>query len=137
MNKILSDTERAELIKAAREARKNSYSPYSHFRVGAAILFENGDVVSGCNVENASFGLSLCAERNAMTTAISNGQAKPIAAAIVGKDGEPCAPCGACRQFLAEFSPEMEIILEDGNGFKIFKLRELLPEYFSPANIAG
>ncbi|MDO5562753.1 MAG: cytidine deaminase [Synergistaceae bacterium] len=125
MNKILSDTERAELIKAAREARKNSYSPYSHFRVGAAILFENGDVVSGCNVENASFGLSLCAER------------KPIAAAIVGKDGEPCAPCGACRQFLAEFSPEMEIILEDGNGFKIFKLRELLPEYFSPANIAG
>lgn len=123
------------LIEAARAARERAYAPYSHFKVGAALLFRDGRVVSGCNVENASYGLSLCAERNAMTTAVTMGEEEPLAAAIVGERGECCPPCGACRQFLAEFGLDMDIILEDGDKMKFYKLRELLPADFSHSSM--
>lgn len=119
-----------ELLKLAREAQSFSYSPYSNFKVGAAILFENGEVVTGCNVENSSYGISLCAERNAVTSAVTKGLKKPIAIAIVGKTGIPCTPCGACRQFLVEFNSEMDVILESETDIKIYKLSDLLPNYF-------
>lgn len=118
-----------ELIQAAKTAAKNAYAPYSGFPVGAAIMFEDGAVLSGCNVENSSIGLSICAERNAMTTAVANGAGKPVAVAIAGKEN-PCTPCGACRQFLAEFNPEMFVILEENGKILTHRLDELLPHRF-------
>lgn len=95
---------REQLCQLAREAAKNAHVPYSHFHVGAAILAENGKVYTGCNVENASFGLTICAERNACTTMAADGQRSIQAVAIYGggRAGD-AAPCGACRQFLLEF----------------------------------
>lgn len=120
------------LIRAAKKAQLASYAPYSDFHVGAAILFDNGKTVSGCNVENASYGLSLCAERNAMTTAVSMGLTHPVAIAVTGGEGKCCPPCGACRQFLAEFNVGMRVILENGaGGYTVTELNELLPLTFS------
>ena len=120
-----------ELMKEAHKARDRAYAPYSRFNVGAALLFDDGIIVSGCNVENVSYGLSLCAERNAMTTAVSLGKKSPVAAAVVGEKGRLCPPCGACRQFLAEFNPNMIIILEQKDAVMTYKLSELLPISFS------
>lgn len=119
------------LLDEARKARESAYAPYSQFPVGAAILFENGVTVAGCNVENSSYGMSICAERNAMTTAVADGLGKPLAVAVAGKGGEPCLPCGACRQFLAEFNPELPVILEDGGRPVIYGLEELFPLHFA------
>ena len=95
--------ETAEMLMAeAEKARARAYAPYSGFSVGAALLFEDGSVVSGCNVENASYSLSICAERNAMTTAVAMGLTRPTAAAVSGPDGVFCPPCGSCRQVLLE-----------------------------------
>ena len=132
----ISNAKRAELVETARAARENSYSPYSGFKVGAAILFGGGEVAAGCNVENSSFSLCICAERNAMASAVALGLRDPAAIAIVGEAGLPCAPCGACRQFLSEFNPQMEVILEDGGSISVFKLSELLPLMFSPKNLS-
>lgn len=134
-NKIDEQTARG-LIESAHAAREKAYAPYSRFRVGAALLFADGTVVQGCNVENASYGISLCAERNAMTTAVTLGKLRPIAAAIVGERGDFCPPCGACRQFLAEFNRDMEIILENGGKILFYKLTELLPFDFSGDSMA-
>ena len=125
------------LMDQARGARLHAYAPYSRFPVGAALLLTDGTVVLGCNVENASYGISLCAERNAMTTAITAGAGKPLAVAIAGERGRACPPCGACRQFLAEFNIDMEIILEDGDNMKFYKLSELLPACFSHGSMEG
>ena len=119
------------LMDEAVLAQDKAYAPYSKFRVGAALLFENGEIVRGCNVENSSYGMTLCAERNAMAAAVSMGLREPIAAAITGVTGEMCTPCGACRQFLSEFNPDMEIILQDGNDLISIRLSELLPLSFS------
>lgn len=119
------------LMDEAVLAQGAAYAPYSKFRVGAALLFANGQIVRGCNVENSSYGISICAERNAMTTAVSMGLKNPIAAAVTGLPGEMCAPCGACRQFLSEFNADMEIILQDGPNLKSIRLSELLPLSFS------
>lgn len=127
---VMKKIEYTKLLQLAKESQNFSYSPYSNFCVGSAILFENGQIVTGCNVENSSYGLSLCAERNAMTTAVTKGLNKPIAIAIVGKPGVPCAPCGACRQFLVEFNYEMDVVLENGLDFKVYKLSTLLPDHF-------
>lgn len=124
--------ETAEMLMAeAEKARLRAYAPYSGFSVGAALLFEDGSVVSGCNVENASYSLSICAERNAMTTAVAMGLTHPTAAAVAGPDGVFCPPCGSCRQFLAEFNGAMPVIIKDARGFRIIALDELLPSGFS------
>ena len=118
------------LLRKAKKAVESAYAPYSDFPVGAAILFEDGRVVSGFNVENGSYGLSICAERNAMTTAVSEGRLKPTAIAVVGTEGTLCPPCGACRQFLSEFNGEMHVVLEDRGKTVIYKLSDLLPLQF-------
>lgn len=120
-----------ELITAAKAVRLKAYAPYSRFSVGAAILLDNGEIVSGCNVENSSYGISMCAERNAMAAVVASGRGKPVAIAVVGDEGRICPPCGACRQFLAEFNPRMTIVLEDQAGLAIYTLEDLLPVYFS------
>lgn len=122
-----------QLLKLAREAAQNAYAPYSKFKVGACALFEDGSVYTGCNVENASYGLSLCAERNALSAAVADGKHTCLTAiAIYSQNIKPCFPCGACRQWIAEFSENAKIILQDGeNGFKEFSIQELLPYSFT------
>ena len=123
------------LLEKAKEASKNSYSPYSDFAVGACVLFESGKIYSGCNVENASYGLSLCAERNAISTAIANGETSGISAiAIYSPNTELCSPCGACRQWIYELKSQngAKIILAD-KDFKpvVYTIDELLPQGFT------
>ncbi len=131
-----------ELIKTATEMTKRSYVPYSHFHVGAALLDSNGKVWTGCNIENAAYGPSNCAERTAVFKAVSEGARSFEAIAIVGgpedENGKVqiqdfCPPCGVCRQVLSEFCDrEFKIILANGNGEqKVLTLAELLPESFS------
>lgn len=125
-----------ELLDAARRARENAYAPYSHFKVGAALLAGSGAVYLGCNIENASFGATICAERSAIASAIAGGSRDFSAIAIIGgaenADTAPCTPCGICRQVLSEFcDPDFPVILENGDGTeKIVKLSELLPHSF-------
>lgn len=133
-----------ELAKAALEARKSSYSPYSHFAVGAALVTQTGKIYTGGNIENAAYSVTNCAERTALFKAVSEGERAVVAIAVAGgpKDGalplELCTPCGVCRQALFEFGgPEMEIVLvQDENNYTVKKLDELLPMGFGPANLA-
>ncbi|NCB17700.1 MAG: cytidine deaminase [Synergistales bacterium] len=119
------------LLKKAREAQQAAYVPYSHFPVGAALLTTEGAVILGCNVENASYGLSICAERNALTTAVALGERHFVAIAVVGRHGEPCLPCGACRQFMAEFNAAFFVVLEEGTESLLYRLDlDLLPHPF-------
>ena len=119
------------LVQKAIEARKQSYSPYSKFAVGAALEAEDGTVILGCNVENASYGLCICAERVALTKAVSQGIRKFKRLAVVADFPTPCPPCGACRQMLFEFSPDMELILANLKGqTETFILSQLLPNGF-------
>ncbi|MDD3149817.1 MAG: cytidine deaminase [Candidatus Gastranaerophilales bacterium] len=129
--------DKTELLAKAKEASKNAYAPYSNFKVGACVLFDSGNFYTGCNVENVSYGLSLCAERNAISNAISNGeQGKLVSIAIYSPNTEQCVPCGACRQWLVEFSKEAEIILEDKqNKIISYNINNLLPEAFSPEKL--
>ena len=125
-----------DLIIAAQEAKKTAYAPYSKFKVGAALLAKNGQVYQGCNVENASYGLTCCAERNAVFEAVGRGERSFSAIAISSDSPEPTAPCGACRQVLNEFSPEMEVIMAGAKGqVKTRKLKELLPDSFGPKSL--
>ena len=118
----------AELIRAAFKARSFAYTPYSHFKVGAALLAKNGMVYTGCNIENSSFGLTICAERTAAVKAISEGHSKFCRIVIAGNSKDFCYPRGACRQFLYEFSPDMEVIcLNRAREAKRMTLRELMP----------
>ena len=130
----------AELIKMAFEARKYAYAPYSHFKVGAALCAENGKIYTGCNVENASFGATMCAERTAVFKAVSQGERDFKAIAIVGGLTEEerelsgyAYPCGMCRQVLSEFGkPDMKVIVaRTAEDYKEFTLGELLPESFT------
>lgn len=122
-----------ELMEKAIEVSKNSYSPYSKFPVGACVLTESGKTYCGCNFENSSFGMTICAERNAIGTAIANGDKKIEAIAIYSPIQDNCTPCGACRQVLSEFceNDETDIIVKIGQELKVYKLKELLPESFS------
>lgn len=116
-------------MQKASEAQSKAYAPYSRFPVGAAILAEDGRVFMGCNVENASFGLTVCAERNAMAAAVLAG-ARPVAVAIVGNQHD-LLPCGACRQVLAEFNPELLVVTQASDQqVNVRSLRELLPAAF-------
>lgn len=127
----------AKLIWEAYEAQKNSYAPYSHFRVGAALLAENGRIYRGCNIENAAYSVSNCAERTAFFKAVSEGVRAFAAIAVVGnaekEQGDYCPPCGVCRQMMAEFcGKDFKILLAKSlTDWKTCTLGELLPESFS------
>ena len=133
----------AELILEAKKARERSYSPYSNHPVGAALLTKSGKLYHGCNIENAGYGPTNCAERTAFFKAVSEGEMSFEKIAIVGgmkgTDGNaPCAPCGVCRQVMMEFcNPEtFKIVLANGEGKELeFTLKELLPLGFGPANL--
>jgi cytidine deaminase len=126
--------ESEELIAAARQVRQKAYAPYSGFGVGAALRTRSGRVFTGCNVENASYGLTICAERVAVGKAVSEGERDFEAIAVVSRGA--ATPCGACRQVLAEFNLELSIILADPEGnSRTFRLSELLPEAFSPDDL--
>ena len=119
------------LLQKALEARENAYAPFSNFRVGAAILGESGRIYTGCNVENSSYGLTVCAERVALFKGISEGEKVFMAIAIVADSEEPIPPCGACLQVLSEFQSELIVIMATLKGTrKIKKLSELFPEPF-------
>jgi cytidine deaminase len=125
------------LIKAAQASRENAYVPYSNFKVGAAVLTQNGKIYAGCNVENASYGLCNCAERTAIFKAVSEGEQELVAIAVVADTIEPVAPCGACRQVIAEFGID-KIIMCNMNGEKrILTLEELLPYSFGKKQLLG
>ena len=119
-------------IKEAFEARKKAYAPYSGFKVGAALLCKDGSVYRGCNIENASYPITLCAERAALASAVSDGRRDFRAIVIVGGD-DYCPPCGMCRQALSEFADsDFEIVLAKSESeVKVYKISELLPESFS------
>jgi len=128
----LKETEITMLIGAAREARINAYAPYSRFAVGAAALGADGKVYTGCNVENAAYGLTNCAERTAMFKAVSEGNRKFRAVAIYADTDQFCSPCGACRQVMSEFGRDLFVIQADNNGqYIINTIEELLPGVFS------
>lgn len=122
-----------ELLEKAKQASENAYVPYSKFNVGACVLTENDKIYTGCNFENSSFGLTICAERNAIGSAIADGEQKIKAVAIYSPNTKHCYPCGACRQVMHEFPCEngIDIILEGDEGIEIHKLKELLPEGFT------
>ncbi len=124
------------LIKRAEEARDRAYAPYSKFRVGAAVLCADGKIFSGGNIENSSFSLTTCAERVAIFKAISEGSGKVEALAIVGDTDQPCSPCGACRQVIAEFGEDITVIMSNLKGaVKIKNIKELLPEAFNQTDL--
>jgi cytidine deaminase len=120
------------LLRAARKAMKNSYAPYSKFHVGAAILTSAGEIFPGCNVENASYGMTICAERTAIFAAVAEkGPKLEIRAVAVTNDQRiPCAPCGACRQVIYEFGPDATVFFQGNNGWTQSHITELLPEGF-------
>ena len=124
----MSKVDKKALVRLAIEAMKNAYAPYSHCLVGAALVAEDGSTFTGCNIENSSFGLTICAERTAAVKAISEGHSKFCRIVIAGNSKDFCYPCGACRQFLYEFSPDMEVIcLNRAREAKRMTLRELMP----------
>lgn len=139
MNKTTLDpATSASLLAAAREALQHSYSPYSQYQVGAALLTADGKIYSGCNVENASYGGTICAERTALVKAISEGQRVFTAIAVVCAKSPNTWPCGICRQFICEFGNEIEIIVENEAGNSTSKpIGELLPEMFGPKALLG
>ena len=120
-----------QLIDTAIHQLKYSYTPYSNFKVGAALLAKNGQVYTGCNIENAAYGCTICAERTAIFKAVSEGHRDFVRIVIAGRSEDYCVPCGSCRQVMMEFAPEMEVICLNGRGqAKSFRLRELLPYGF-------
>ncbi len=120
-----------KLIASAIKAQQMAYAPYSKFRVGAALLTADGQIITGCNVENSAYGLCNCAERTAIFKAVSEGQRAFRAIAIVGDSDAPCAPCGACRQVMVEFAPQMQVIMANPKGeFEAMTAAELLPKFF-------
>jgi cytidine deaminase len=122
----------AALVAAAQEVRQNAYAPYSGFHVGAAVLCDDGSIVAGCNVENSSYSLTCCAERNAVFAAVAQGKCS-FSAIAVATNGQTVAPCGACRQVLAEFDTAMSVILcGEGPDHRVLSLSDLLPEPFTP-----
>jgi cytidine deaminase len=124
------------LMGAARDASTRAYAPYSDFRVGAAILTENGAIHTGCNVENASYGLAICAERNAAAAmALASPDDREIRlVAVYSPDASPCFPCGACRQVLREFGCK-EVIVEEAAGLRRYPCEDILPHAFGPEDL--
>lgn len=130
--RVLSADTEETLVRAAREAREAAYVPYSGFRVGAAVLAESGRIYAGCNVENASYGGTICAERTAFVKAISEGERGFLGVAVCGDTPTPISPCGICRQFMAEFGLDIPIIMAgEGEARSTMTVRELLPAAFT------
>jgi cytidine deaminase len=133
----ITDEKVKELIGAAKNAARNAYMPYSRFPVGAAVLSEGGSVFTGCNVENASYGLTVCAERNAVFHMVAEGERRIRAVAIFTPTLQPAAPCGACRQVLNEFGPDALVVSAcDGPDVLKKNLAQLLPDSFGPDNLS-
>ena len=120
------------MLTAARRAMRNAYAPYSQFKVGAALLTAKGEIFTGCNVENASYGVTNCAERTAIFSAIAQSGPKIEirAIAVVNDQDVPCSPCGACRQVIYEFGPHATVFFKSTSGWKQSLITELLPEGF-------
>ena len=131
----MTDDEKQTLIERAVNARQWAYAPYSRYRVGAALLAASGKFYDGCNVENAAYGSSICAERTALVKAVSEGERQFAAVAVATDNGG--APCGPCRQMLAEFGLDLAVMMLDGEGNLIREtnLRELLPDAFTPEKL--
>lgn len=128
----ISETERQRLLATAAEVRQKAYAPYSGYQVGAALLAKSGRIYSGCNVENASYGASICAERVAAVRALAEGETEFLAMAVIADSPEPGSPCGICRQFLAEFAPQLHLILANLDGkSRSGNLEEYLPYAFN------
>ncbi len=128
----------AALLAAAEAARGAAYAPYSHFHVGAALLCADGTIERGCNVENASYGATICAERTAVAAAVARGQRRFIAVAVAGPEGIALGPCGVCRQVLSEFSPDgtLRVVTRDGaGGVLATTIGALLPAAFGAADL--
>ena len=126
------------LVEAARQARERAFAPYSGFRVGAALETVDGRIVAGCNVESASYGLTVCAERVALVKAVSDGITGFRRVAVVTDADELTPPCGACRQLLWEFAPDAEVILANLRGqTAVYRVADLLPHGFDAANLRG
>ena len=129
----LSSAERSKLLSVAKEAVKRAYAPYSKFRVGAAVLTKKGNIFSGCNIENSSYGLTVCAERVAIFSAIAQESGEDMeirALAISCEQNSLCSPCGACRQVIYEFGRNAIVLFQGSNGMQEARITELLPEGF-------
>lgn len=127
----------ARLIELAKGVREQAYAPYSRFLVGAALLGRSGRVYTGCNVENASYPAGICAERCAVAKAVSEGEREFSAIAVVGDTEGPCAPCGICRQVLAEFGPDIQVIMANLKGnVRVVAAADLLPGAFTGADMS-
>ena len=127
----------SRLVEAARRARLRAYSPYSGVKIGAAVLTSDGQIFSGSNIENASYGLACCAERTAIFKAVSEGKRNIVAIAVVGESEEFTAPCGACRQVMVEFNTKMKVLRRGLDGFSEDGTAEsLLPAHFNPTELS-
>jgi cytidine deaminase len=123
-------------VERAREARERAHAPYSRFHVGAAVIDADGRIHAGCNVENASYGLTICAERNAVAAAVAAGATKLTTCVLITDTPEPVTPCGACRQVLSEFGADMQVVCTTLSGqHRSYGLRELLPEGFDAGHL--
>lgn len=132
----LDTASEATLVEAARRARANALAPYSHFTVGAALLLDTGDAVTGCNIENATYGLTICAERVALVKALSDGHRTFTALAVAADAARPTPPCGACRQLLWEYCGDIPVIMANPRAITMrTSLGALLPEPFGPNNL--
>jgi cytidine deaminase len=138
LDTILETQVMQELIDQAQAAYQQAYVPYSHYPVGSAALFSSGEIYSGCNVENASYGLTVCAERNAIFQAVAQGERELRGIAIAVPTDVYPSPCGACRQVIREFAVDCPVILVNGQGkTRVTRLKTLLPEAFGPENLGG
>lgn len=135
---MLNQDKIQELISLAAEARERAYVPYSGYPVGAAALFAGGKIYTGCNIENASYGLTICAERTAIFKGVAEGERELAAVAVAVKGDRIGSPCGACRQVIFEFGPQCSVICAAENGqYLIERITELLPRAFGPSNLSG
>ena len=127
-----------ELLECAKQAMQYAYTPYSNFKVGAAILMKSGKIYTGCNIENASYGATNCAERTDIFKAVSEGETEIVTIAIVSSGGDFTYPCGICRQVIAEFMKEGEVIFENGQGdIQVIPLEKMFPYSFTKENLIG
>ncbi|MBN1266822.1 MAG: cytidine deaminase [Anaerolineales bacterium] len=131
----IESQQRESLLQAAQQARLSAYTPYSKYKVGAALLTESGKIFTGVNVENAAYPVSICAERTAIFKAVSEGERKFSAIAVVTENGG--SPCGSCRQVMAEFAPDMQVFIAKTDGTIDLEttVKELLPAYFGPGDL--